>query len=163
MDMRDIEQRLAALEAKESIARTIHQYATSIDYGLDERWLDCFLEGGVFEVRSPTAPTLMFRGQAELAAMIDQHTKAPGRWHKHIVSQLDIDVRGDEATAQTYILRVDRDDADDDMPKVWVFGRYLDQFKLCDDGKWRFRHRIIELEGVHPVQRPLLGAMAQAS
>lgn len=152
MRLDEIEKRLACLEAKEDIARTIHRYATAIDYGHTDDWVDCFTEDGVFEVRSPVAAPLVFAGRDELARMVGGHTKAPGRWHKHFTTQLDIQVSGNEAFSQAYIVRIDRDDEDKDIPKVWVFGRYLDRLRLCDDDRWRFVHRMIEIEGIHPGQ-----------
>jgi hypothetical protein len=66
-------------------------------------------------------------------------------------------VAGDQASAQSYILRIDADD--DEVPKVWVFGRYLDALVRGNDRYWRFRHRIISLEGMHPAQQEIMRGM----
>lgn len=159
-----LERRLARLEAKDAIAQTIYRYARSIDYGQQDDWLDCFVDDGVFEVRSPVASTLVFAGRAELTRMVHGHTKAPERWHKHIVTQIDAQPSGgDDAISHAYILRVDRDDDDRNVPKIWVFGQYLDKLRLCSDGKWRFTHRVIELEGINPDQVPGLRELHSAS
>jgi len=151
-----IERRLWLLEAREAVAATIRRYATALDYGEDAGWVDCFLEDGVFEVRYHTIEPITVRGHAALRQFVAMHTKAPGRWHKHITTQYEIQVDADTATAESYILRIDRDDRRNDTPTPWVFGRYIDNLTRCADGCWRFTHRIIELEGVIAEQRAAL-------
>lgn len=145
-----IERRVAQLERRQAIVETLQRYATAIDYGLDEDWLDCFLPDGVFEVRPRLAPAFRVEGQAALRPFIALHTKAPSRWHKHLITQhrIEVDERSGDARVQSYILRVDEDD--DAQPKLWVFGRYLDELRLCADGRWRFSLRVIEIEGAQP-------------
>lgn len=69
------------------------------------------------------------------------------------VERLEIGGDGRSARSWSYILRVDEDDA---QPKIWVFGRYLDDLCVSADGLWRFRHRSIELEGAQPAAWALL-------
>lgn len=154
--MPDLLRRIERLEAERAIAGTVNRYAHAIDYGLDLEWVDCFTEQGVFEVRPRRAPSFRVCGQDELAAFIVTHSKAPSRWHKHLVTQhrIEVDTCGRSAHAESYILRVDEDD--DAQPKIWVFGRYLDDLSLSADGVWRFVHRIIELEGAQPAAWTLL-------
>ena len=147
-DLAGLLKRVELLEAERAVAKTIHRYATAIDYGLDEDWVDCFADNGIFEVRPRAGTAFQVQGSEALRQFIAGHTKAPLRWHKHLVTQHAIEVGGASAGARSYILRVDEDD--DGIPKIWVFGRYLDQLVLCADGRWRFRHRIIELEGAQP-------------
>jgi 3-phenylpropionate/cinnamic acid dioxygenase small subunit len=156
--VRELSLKLARFESERAIIDTIQRYAFAIDDGLDEEWLDCFTEDGVFEVKTRFEVTLLVRGQANLRPFIAGHTKAPTRWHKHITTSHRILVDGNNATAQSYILRVDNDD-NDDVPKIWVFGRYLDDLTLGGDGRWRFRHRTISLEGVQPSQQALMRGM----
>jgi len=151
-----IERRLVLLEAREAVAATIRRYARALDYGEDDDWVDCFLEDGVFEVRYHAIEAIKVRGHAALRPFVAAHTKAPGRWHKHITTQHEIGIDHDVATAQSYILRIDRDDRQNDTPTPWVFGRYIDRLSRCADGHWRFSHRIIELEGVAPEERARL-------
>lgn len=143
-----IERRLLLLEAREAVAATIRRYARALDYGEDDVWVDCFLEDGIFEVRYHTIEPIRVCGQAALRQFVAAHTKAPSRWHKHITTQHEIHIDGDVATAESYILRIDRDDRRNDTPTPWVFGRYIDKLTRCADASWRFSCRIIELEGV---------------
>jgi hypothetical protein len=151
-----MERRLDLLEAREAVAATIRRYAMAIDYGEDDLWVDCFLEDGVFEVRYHTIEPIRVCGHAALGLFVAAHTKAPGRWHKHITTQHEISIDHELATAQSYILRIDRDNRQNDTPTPWVFGRYIDKLSRCADGFWRFSHRIIELEGVIAEERARL-------
>ena len=156
--VRELSNRVAALEAERGIIRTIQRYAFAIDDGLDLQWVNCFTPDGVFEVRTRLDVSIRVQGHDASAAFIARHTKAPSRWHKHVTTSHLVQVAGIEATAQSYVIRVDSDD--DEVPKVWVFGRYLDDLVRDEHGTWRFRHRIISLEGVHPIQGGLLRAGA---
>jgi len=146
--------RVAGLEAESDIARTIQNYALAIDDGLDAEWVDCYTEDGVFEVRTNDGLAIRVRGHAQLSAFITGHTKAPVRWHKHVTTSHRIELKGNTATAGSYIIRIDNDD--DEVPKIWVFGRYIDELIRSVDGKWRFSRRTISLEGIHPTQRALM-------
>ena len=58
-----------------------------------------------------------------------------------------IDVDGDEATCTSYGLAlVDHDGT----PVIKVFGRYRDELVREDDGTWRFRVRLFEVESAAP-------------
>jgi ketosteroid isomerase-like protein len=120
----DVEARLELLEAERAITRTLHRYAHSIDYGDEEAWVDCFTEDGVF---------------------IARHTRAPELWHKHLLVEPAIDVEGDTASCVSYLAVVMEHD---DMPVLRVFGRYRDRLERGDDGRWRFRERIAEIESM---------------
>lgn len=154
--------RMERLEAERDVVRTIARYAEAIDYGLDARWVDCFTADGVFEVRPRGGHSFQVTGREALGSFIAGHTKAPSRWHKHLVTQQVVEVAEGTASAQSYILRVDEDD--DGQAKIWVFGRYLDRLVYEADGQWRFRHRTIELEGAQPAAwAPLRGDQAYAA
>ncbi len=150
--------RLEQLEAERGVIDAIQRYAFAIDDGLDDQWVDCFTQEGVFEVQTRLGVAFSIGGKQALAGFISGHTKAPARWHKHITTSHRIVVTGAQASAQSYILRIDEDD--DEVPKIWVFGRYLDTLVRGDDRTWRFRHRIISLEGMHPTQQALMRGMA---
>ena len=55
IDVQESVRRLAALEAERAILRTLYRYGHSIDYGLEQEWVDCFTEDGVFDVRRRVA------------------------------------------------------------------------------------------------------------
>ena len=56
IDVEELVRRLAALEAERAILRTLYRYGHSIDYGLEQEWVDCFTEDGVFDVRRRVGP-----------------------------------------------------------------------------------------------------------
>jgi hypothetical protein len=159
MSIEELEARLARLEAEQRILMNLYQYGQSIDYGLEERWLDCFTEAGVFDLRyppgkvragqgngTPTEYGIIYRGRAELAAFVAAHTRAPDRWHKHFLVEPAITVTGDgHATCSSYFARLDERDG---APCVSSFGRYLDRLVECPDGRWRFEERVAEIEAV---------------
>ena len=153
-----VESRLRELEDERSIRDTIHQYCQSLDYGIEEEWLDCFTETAVWDwsVRDdviaraleqqglPSKP-VRIEGIERLRAMVKGYTRPPERWHKHTVSNTRIKVDGDAATAASYFVRVDAS-THDSSSYLRAFGRYLDRLVRCPDGKWRIQERRCELE-----------------
>ncbi len=143
----ELEARLDRLEAEREIVRTLHRYAHSIDYGDEEAWLDCFTEEGAFDIRSHAHQLKrLVSGRDELRAFIAGHTRAPERWHKHLLVEPLVDVTGpDTATCRSYLAVVmDHED----VPVLRVFGRYVDQLERGADGRWRFRERVAEIESM---------------
>jgi SnoaL-like domain len=147
VDVQELVRRLAVLEAERAILRTLYRYGHSIDYGLEQEWVDCFAEDGVFDVRRRVGgASARHEGRAALAAFIAQHTRAPGRYHKHMLVEPAITVNGDQATVQSYFTRLDATRAG--RPFIRAFGRYLDRMVKSDDGVWRFKERVAEVEAV---------------
>ncbi len=143
-----LEARLSLLEAERAIVATLHRYAHSIDYGDEPGWVDCFTEDGVFDVRSRHAHQLkrLISGRAELAAFIARHTRAPELWHKHLLVEPLVEVTGpDSGTCNSYLAVVMEHE---NAPVLRVFGRYRDRLARGDDGRWRFRERIAEIESM---------------
>ena len=145
----DLAIRIRAIEDERSILQTLYRYAHAIDYGDDEGYVNCFTSDGVFEVRSRLAEPSSKRieGSAELRAFIARHSRAPDAWHKHMVWQPLIDVVGDEATCTSYGLALVEHEG---TPVIKVFGRYRDELVRGDDGSWRFRLRLFEVESAAP-------------
>jgi hypothetical protein len=136
--------RLAVFEDEREVLRTLHQYGHSIDYGLEEAWLDCFCDDGAFDVRYRIRPDRSYRhhGRAALASYIAGHTRAPGSYHKHCMVEPVIVVSGHDATVASYFLRVDFLEA----PTIVAMGRYRDTMVRSSDGRFRFRERVCEVE-----------------
>ena len=65
-----------------------------------------------------------------------------------------IDVDGDKATCVSYLVVVMEHE---DVPVLRVFGRYRDRLVRGDDGRWRFRERIAEIESMHAGLPPFVG------
>ncbi len=147
VDVQELIRRLAALEVERAILRTLYRYGHSIDYGLEQEWVNCFTEDGVFDVRRRVGPaSVRYEGRAALAAFIAQHTRAPGRYHKHMLMEPAIIVNGEQATVQSYFTRLDA--TRDGRPFIRAFGRYLDRMVKGVDGVWRFTERVAEVEAV---------------
>jgi hypothetical protein len=84
-------------------------------------------------------------GSAQLRKIVAGHTNAPERWHKHLVSNTTLRITGGSATACSYFVRVDASVMSSGA-YIRAFGRYLDDFVRCPDGKWRIRRRHAEIE-----------------
>jgi len=144
----DLEARLELLEAERGVVRNLHRYAHAIDYGDEAAWVDCFTEDGVFDVRSrhPHQLKRLISGREALAEFVSRHTRAPELWHKHLLVEPLVDVHGpDSASCRSYLAVVMEHD---DLPVLRVFGRYLDRLVRGEDGLWRFRERIAEVESM---------------
>ena len=139
--------RLQALEAERGVRATLYRYGHALDYGAEDDWVDCFATAAHYEIREcgtgATDSVRSYDGPEELAAFAAGHTRAPGRFHKHLVADPVIAVNGDRATAVSYFVRLDDVDGE---PSVYAFGRYRDELVRCADGRWRFAVRIAEVE-----------------
>lgn len=142
---RSIEQRLAALEARQEVLDALRAYSHAIDLGDREAWLDCFVPEGVFDVRSRLReyPRRRFVGREQLRTFIEGHSAPPEAHHKHLYLVEDIHLDGDTASASAYFVHlVDREG----RPFMTSYGRYLDSLRLCEDRRWRIVKRIAEVE-----------------
>jgi SnoaL-like domain len=140
--------RLELLEAERAILETLYQYGHAVDYGPDADWLSCFTEDGVWDIRMRNNPSASFRceGQAELRAGLDAQStvRVPAVYVKHLVVEPRIVISGDDATVESYFLRVEPGETGGS--RIVASGRYLDRMVRCDDGRWRFKERIAEID-----------------
>ena len=99
-----VTERLERLEAEGAILRTLYAYGHAIDYGDEEAWVDCFTEDGVFDVRTPRPERFNARlaGRDELRRFVANHSRAPERWHKHLVIEPVVHVDRETATCESY-------------------------------------------------------------
>jgi len=152
--------RLQALEAERAVLTTLYRYGHALDYGAEADWVDCFAAAAHYEIRDPgtgtTCTVRSYDGRDELAAFAAGHTRAPERYHKHLVADPLIAVDGDHATAVSYFLRLD--DVDGERV-VYAFGRYRDELVRCADGRWRFAVRIAEVESRRARRAPRRGEL----
>jgi SnoaL-like domain len=146
-DLDGLARRLRVLEDERGVLATLHRYGHTLDYGAEAGWVDCFTADARYEVRGPGSGTAgsvrAYDGRDALAAFAARHTRAPERFHKHVVVDPIIAVDGDHATAVSYFLRLD--DVDGERV-VYAFGRYRDELVRADDGQWRFAVRVAEVE-----------------
>lgn len=151
-----METRLLHLENLEAIRDSLHRYAHSIDYGLEEDWVDCFTKDGrfVFKFLPGKSPypgsepedgaSFAFDGHAKLRRFIQGHSRAPDVYHKHLMVEPRIEIQGGSARVRSYfVLVLEMEDRSRDL---FTFGRYLDVMHRESDGRWRFRERIAEVE-----------------
>jgi 3-phenylpropionate/cinnamic acid dioxygenase small subunit len=152
--------RLQALEDERDVRATLYRYGHALDYGAEDDWVDCFAVQAHYEVRQRPGETVTgigpggagaamlrcYDGRDELATFAARHTRAPERFHKHLLVDPVIAVDGDHATAVSYFVRLDDVDGE---PVVYAFGRYRDELVRCGDGQWRFAVRIAEIESRH--------------
>jgi len=146
-DLADLERRLALLEDERAILRRLYAYGHAIDYGDEEAWANCFADDGVFDIRTRLegTPNMVASGRGEIRSFVSRHTRAPERWHKHMLVEPQITVVGDEARSDAYFAVLMEHD---DMPILRVFGRYRDRLVRDADGEWRLRERVAEIESM---------------
>lgn len=144
--LEEILARLQVLEDERGVLATLYRYGHALDYGAEADWVDCFTPTAHYEVREPWAGPAGVRsydGRDELTAFAAAHTRAPERFHKHVVVDPVIAADGDRATAVSYFLRLD--DVGGER-EVYAFGRYRDELVRGADGWWRFAVRVAEVE-----------------
>ena len=142
-----LSERLQALEDERAILRTLYQYGHAMDNGPDVDFVDCFTPEGVWDVRMRVSDgAFQCRGHREIETSLAGQTsmRAPALYAKHLVVDPLIVVTGDEASVQSYFLRVEPRDAA--PTQIVASGRYLDQLVRCADGRWRFTERIAEID-----------------
>jgi hypothetical protein len=148
MDTDALWARLQVLEDERAILRTLYQYGHSMDYGPDADFVDCFTPEGVWDVRMRRSPEGAFTcaGHDEIAASLEMQTmvRAPALYAKHLLVEPRIVLDGDDAAVDSYFVRIEpRDDA---PTQIVASGRYVDRLIRCDDGRWRFTHRVAEID-----------------
>lgn len=139
--------RLEVLEAERDILHTMYDYAHSIDHGPALDWADCFTEDGIYQTTISDGVTRKIQGREALTEFAANHPRYPEKRYKHLVIAPTISVTAQEATALSYFARLDETP---NGPVIDVFGRYRDRLVRCGDGRWRFKHRVSEVEGRAP-------------
>lgn len=142
---------LATLAAKQAITDTLHNYCRAMDRMDRELALSCWHPGGTDE------HTPLYSGTA--VGFVDWvwRVHEPMVLTRHQLSNILIDVVGDEAWSESYwmvLLRVERESG---VVDVWGGGRYIDHHREID-GRWALVHR----RSVHDWDRvePLILSMA---
>lgn len=140
--------RLQVLEDERAILQTLYQYGHAMDYGPDADFIDCFMPLGVWDVRMRLTPGGAFTcaGHDEIAASLEMQTsvRAPALFAKHLLIEPRIVLDGNEANVESYFARIEPREGE--PTRIVASGRYLDHLLRCDDGRWRFTHRIAEID-----------------
>jgi hypothetical protein len=151
MDLRELATRLTKLEDERAIRDTLYAYGHTLDYGDEEGWADCFTAAARRESRRRIDPskTTLCVGSDQIRDFAKNHTRPPGKYHKHIVADVRIECDGvsDQARAVSYFLKVDEDPSRG-HPFIQAMGRYIDTLRRCKDGKWRIEDRLCEVENL---------------
>jgi len=146
-ELAEIRSRLRRLEDERAILRTLHAYGPAVDRADRDAYLDLWTEDAAFDSRgrNPGDVTRVVRGVEARTDFIVHFSRPPVGWHQHQVVEPLIELDGDTARVRSYfcVLR-----EEEEMPGVWVFGRYRDTLVRCPDGRWRFSERIAEVESI---------------
>jgi hypothetical protein len=146
----ELQKRLEVVEDERAILQTLYHFCHCADYGLDQEWVDYFTEDGVFGVRAREGladiPDARVQGREALASFRTRQTRAPAKYHKHLMAEPVITFKSrNEANVVSYLLIVDSGGG---RIYVLVFGRYHDRMVKLG-GRWRFKERIFEIEALH--------------
>jgi ketosteroid isomerase-like protein len=148
MDTDALLARLQVLEDERAILQTLYQYGHSMDYGPDADFVDCFTNDGVWEVRMRKVPDGAFTctGRDEITASLEAQTsvRAPALYAKHLLIEPRVVLDGDAASVDSYSAR--SAPRHDGPTQIVASGRYLDRLVRSGDGRWRFTHRVAEID-----------------
>ena len=117
------------------------RYTTALDAGDVATIVGCFTEDGALE--SPAVG--VYAGRQGIREFAERFSRfhARGAQLRHFISNMAVQVAGDEAHATCYLLTViTRDGKTELMPP----GRYDCRLAKVD-GAWLFRHRLVVLDG----------------
>ena len=121
------------------------RYTTALDAGDVETIVGCFTEDGALE--SPAVG--VYAGRAGIREFAERFARfrERGSQLRHFISNLAVQVNGDQAHATCYLLNVmTRGGKTELMPP----GRY-DCRLMKVDGEWLFSHRLVVLDGEVPL------------
>jgi hypothetical protein len=133
------EQALRDLLAKQEILEVIHRRARAADRRDVELARTCYHDDAVEDHGGFVGPVDEYLRWSPISG--DDRRKA--MWH--LVSNTLIEVDGDEATAESYVLAVELVDDEGRKRDMSVGGRYLDRF-ACRDGRWAIVYRQLVLD-----------------
>lgn len=157
-----LDARLKALEDRNAILDTLMRYGSALDYGDVERLIDCFTTDTVRETRRPDGTVNRWEGAEGTREFATTHSHAPDKYHKHLVLNALVEVRGDTAEVESYMFRFDAGDGDRSF--VWGMGRYLDKMRRDADGRWRILKRVTYIEDDWPGRsRPATGLVTASA
>jgi ketosteroid isomerase-like protein len=134
-----LEQRLRRAEDQLAIQRVITDYAARLDAQDFDGYAALFAKEGVWQTG-----TTARRGPAEIKAMLVDlfGTPAPGFVNAesyHLVSNMQVNVDGDRATARSRHLLVMR--GENGSPRPALAGYYDDEF-VRENGQWKIARRV---------------------
>jgi hypothetical protein len=143
---------ISDLLAKQQITELLYLRARAGDRRDVDLALSCYHPGATEEHEG-------FSGQAadfiRDVSMISPSSKAPVTCLWHFISNILIELDGDQASVESYHIAVVIRDGDDGQTESRIGGRYLDQFAYRDD-RWAITHRevVFDWSRVDPATTP---------
>jgi 3-phenylpropionate/cinnamic acid dioxygenase small subunit len=131
--------RLRRVEDELALLRLLTDYAAFLDGRDWDRYVALFTADGEW-----TNPGGSYKSQAAIRAMLERDVGpagAPNRTAYHIISNPQVDLDGDRATATSRFLFMMR--GPDNRPVPALAGMYRDSF-VREDSKWKIRHRVAQ-------------------
>jgi 3-phenylpropionate/cinnamic acid dioxygenase small subunit len=143
-----LQAQLQSLLDEKAIIATLYRYGDALDHGDRDRFIDCFTPDAEYVVKPRVDQDMRFSfvGHEQLRGYFDGHTHAPDAFHKHVTVNPLVDIDQSGANVQSYFLRVDSPGAGPAI--VLAAGRYIDRFERDDNGGWRIRSRVCEVENL---------------
>ncbi len=112
------------------------RYAVTVDENKGDEWADCFTTDGVFTSSHQGS----FKGVDALRTYChDYHTYLNGRQARHVISNVSVEIDGDNARGTTYLTLYETTER---VTTLVAIGQYHDIY-LRHEGKWRFASREI--------------------
>lgn len=138
--MRDIEERLSELEAREAIRELKHEYCYCNDVRDWERLMELFTDDAVWDGGELYG---VHRGRREIERFFRESVPRRLRFAVHMVTNPIIKVSGDRATGTWYLLEPMT--LADGNKAVWFQARYDEEY-VREGGRWKFK--LIKLSAI---------------
>jgi hypothetical protein len=138
-ELDELRGRVRVLEDREEIRNLLQEYRRTLDLRDMRAFCDLFAENGTWSGKSGsgTGPQGIYD---MLAANLTDNPPAPGPTLWHLITDPQITVDGDHATASSLWMHVRR--GEDDRPLLPTLGGYTDEL-IREDGRWRFLSRTV--------------------
>jgi hypothetical protein len=141
---------LQQLLDRQEITDLLYRRARAGDRRDLELALSCYHDGATEEHEGFTGSVETFLRERSLTS---PHSTAPVTCLWHFISNILIDLRGDEAAVESYhIAVVEAEPPDGEATRSIIGGRYLDEFAKRD-GRWAITHRsvVFDWSRVEPI------------
>ncbi len=119
-----------------AIRQLVAQYNRAFDFGDPAAWVETFADDGTFAMGGRQ----LAAGREALLAFAGK--MIPTMKVKHCTTDAIVEVNGDTATHDAYLILVNTGD----QVSVANSGRYRDQLVKVD-GRWKFKSREVEIDG----------------
>jgi uncharacterized protein (TIGR02246 family) len=133
---------MSKIEDVDEIRQLIARYSHLVDSLQIEPWVECFTEDGVLDLGDGNRTEGRDALRALGAGLTGVYEAMPMR---HVVVNVMVDVDGDAATSQSYLLIV----TTGEQPTIMTTGVYRDRLRRAD-GKWSFVERVMDADNALP-------------